>query len=388
MKHLLFNYNLDVFIQGLLNEVSKGTVSKKDKGELSLFSYTPLCQHDRTWNDFSLCARGLILHLPTNSIVALPFPKFFNFGERSYDISNQSFTVSEKLDGSLGIIYYWNNRWNVCTRGSFNSEQSKWAEAWLYENCELELMLKEITYLVEIIYPQNRIVIKYDFEGLVLLTAYSTLNGKEYDNKLLDFHAESVGFYRPKYYEYSFEQLLEVSKALTSDKEGFVVHFDDGVRLKIKGDEYCRVHRIISNVTPLAVWNSMMSCDNLDELRIQLPEEFRSDFDLIVHLLETKFYDLLDDLRYAREKTDNLTDKELGLLLNSPEAKTLFSEQQRRFLFAIRKDGLLYYAYEKGIMREKVFRSFRPDGNKLDGYIPSIGMNRFKTEDLDNDSSK
>jgi RNA ligase len=131
-----------------------------------------------------------------------------------------------------------------------------------------------------------------------------------------------------------------------------------------------------------------MSCDNLDELRIQLPEEFRSDFDLIVHLLETKFYDLLDDLRYAREKTDNLTDKELGLLLNSPEAKTLFSEQQRRFLFAIRKDGLLYYVNEKGIMREKVFRSFRPDGNKLDGYIPSIGMNRFKTEDLDNDSSK
>jgi len=49
---------------------------------------------------------------------------------------------------------------------------------------------------------------------------------------------------------------------------------------------------------------------------------------------------------------------------------------------------LLYYAYEKGKTREKVFRSFRPDGNKLDGYIPSIGMNRFKTESLDNDTSK
>ena len=40
-------------------------------------------------------------------------------------------------------------------------------------------MNNKITYLFEIIYKANRIVVNYNFEGLVLIGAYELHSGKE-----------------------------------------------------------------------------------------------------------------------------------------------------------------------------------------------------------------
>jgi hypothetical protein len=41
-------------------------------------------------------------------VIAKPFPKFFNYEEHTADeIPNELFDVYEKMDGSLGICFYY-----------------------------------------------------------------------------------------------------------------------------------------------------------------------------------------------------------------------------------------------------------------------------------------
>ena len=108
-------------------------------------------------------------------VIATPFPKFFNYGEVEIWDSEQhdgDILALEKLDGSLGIVYHHSGEWHCATRGAFDSEQAMWAKTWLNNNIDTNALEKDHTYLFEIIYPENRIVVSYDYEGMVLLSAY------------------------------------------------------------------------------------------------------------------------------------------------------------------------------------------------------------------------
>jgi len=375
MKHPALQYDFDRLLTGLEVEVEKGYVNKIDNGELSLFNYRQSCQNDKAWNDFSLVARGIVLHIPSQKIVALPFPKFFNYGENGYDLPKLDFYTTEKLDGSLGIIYFWDGRWRVNTRGAFESWQSNWAEEWLRSHIQVEKLSKNTTYLTEIIIHENRIVINYSFEGLVLLSAYSTETGEEYTPQQLDrVAAECRGFKRPLYYSQPFKELLTVAESLPANQEGFVVRFSDGTRVKIKGAEYCRIHRLISDVTPLGVWRSMMACDDLSKIRLKLPEEYRNDYDRIILLMDNKVDTLIAQLEADRKKASFLSDKELGLSLKQ------FSQISQKFLFKVRKQNFLEKIKTAGDARERFFKTFRPTGNILEGYEPTGAVNRFMNE--------
>ena len=66
---------------------------------------------------FSLISRGLILDPVQRLVIATPFPKFFNFNEGGVALPDEPFTVSEKLDGSLGILFHHQGKWRITTRG-------------------------------------------------------------------------------------------------------------------------------------------------------------------------------------------------------------------------------------------------------------------------------
>lgn len=67
---------------------------------LQLFIYTPRCVYDDGWDEFTVMARGLILDEVAGQVIATPFPKFFNVGERRGDVPDLPFEAFEKLDGS------------------------------------------------------------------------------------------------------------------------------------------------------------------------------------------------------------------------------------------------------------------------------------------------
>lgn len=131
---------------------SDGLVHKQKHPHHDLFiwNYSPKVQYEKLWDDITLQCRGLV----TNSkgdIVARPFKKFFNYEEyKPEDIPNEEYVVYEKMDGSLGILFYY-NEWILATRGSFTSPQAIKGKE-ILKKYPLEKLDKNNTYLFEIIY--------------------------------------------------------------------------------------------------------------------------------------------------------------------------------------------------------------------------------------------
>jgi len=101
--------------------------------DIRIFNYTQTVQFSKAWDDVTRQCRGLILNVKTGEVLARPFPKFFNYGEHiqnAWTIPDEVPIISEKLDGSLGILYSLNGKSWIATRGSFMSDQAIWATEW------------------------------------------------------------------------------------------------------------------------------------------------------------------------------------------------------------------------------------------------------------------
>ena len=45
-----------------------------------------------------------------------------------------------------------------------------------------------------------------------------------------------------------------LQEEIPKDKEGYVIHFKNGFRMKIKGNEYKRLHRILTGISNRDIW--------------------------------------------------------------------------------------------------------------------------------------
>ena len=86
-------------------------------------------------------------------------------------------------------------------------------------------------------------------------------------------------------------------------------------------------------MTPLAIWEAMDAGDNLESIRRDLPEEFWDDFDQICTLLNAGAASLIQRVATAASKLEELSDKEVGLRLDTIDASV------RPFIFPYRKTG-------------------------------------------------
>lgn len=252
--------------------------TKHPYDELYIYNYTHSCQYDTHWDDATTLCRGLILDENYN-IVARPFRKFFNFEELIPDrIPNESFTVTEKLDGSLGILYLSGKDKTpfISTRGSFTSDQAVEANQILhyrYTNF-LGILSDELskgkTYLFEIIYPENKVVVDYGkIKDLFLLAVIDNETGK-------DLPLEDIGFPIVKHYPevVDFSQLRGLKEENIPNKEGYVIKFQNGFRMKLKFEEYQRLHKLITQCSSKVIWSYLKDNKDFNELLEKVPDEF------------------------------------------------------------------------------------------------------------------
>lgn len=101
----------------LARMVAEGYISvrRHPTAPLRIYNDTAKAQYDHVWNPATLTCRGVITN-ENGTIVARPFPKFFNL-EQVETLPNEPFEVHEKLDGSLGILYWVGNEPSIATRG-------------------------------------------------------------------------------------------------------------------------------------------------------------------------------------------------------------------------------------------------------------------------------
>ena len=226
-----------------------GDVSVKEKDGLLLFNYAVPAVMANRWNWLERVSRGLILDAKTGDVIARPFDKFFNWGESGRTTDAPIHSVTEKLDGSMGILY-WRNGWKVATRGSFDSDQARWATEWFNrQNVWMPEAWRTMTVLFEIIYPENRIVVDYGQRaGLAVLAIRRISDGAYYP--LWRRWAEAKGFALPQQHFFNTPaQIADFCATLDANNEGFVAEFADGQRFKFKGAAYVELHRLISGLT-------------------------------------------------------------------------------------------------------------------------------------------
>lgn len=244
------------------------TTRKHPVADLFIHNYTPKAQYDKQWDELTMMCRGLITDSQGN-IVARPFKKFFNLQEHQGDLPEGKPEIWSKLDGSLGILYWLHGSPYIATRGSFESDQAKVASLMLENSYKhkWELLDPSKTYLFEIIYPSNRIVVDYgDKKRLVLLAIIDTETGAE--DCITDFDWTYKAKHRK---DLSFSRAI---KTQAKNAEGFVLKWDDGFRLKVKFHEYVRLHRLITQVTARSIWDLLRNGHEIDELLDRVPDEF------------------------------------------------------------------------------------------------------------------
>jgi hypothetical protein len=263
MSHIDIDAHFALEDQGYLQ------IGRHRSAPLLIHNYSQTVQYERHWVPETLMSRGLITDLQ-GKVVARPFGKFFNLDEHIGligPVPEEPFEVFEKMDGSLGIIYHWDGMPHIATRGSFESEQAIRATEIFHAKYGHLHLDPAVTYLVEIIYPENRIVVDYaGLEDLVLLAMIDTASGAE-------LPLTDIGL--PMVKRYDGIRDLEGLKALQEDnKEGFVVRFQSGLRVKLKFEEYVRLHRIITGVNTRTVWEVLSEGGSLEAFLQGVPDEF------------------------------------------------------------------------------------------------------------------
>ncbi len=242
-------------------------------GTLTLYDYTTRTIFDGLWNEITLIARGLILD-DAGRVVARPFPKFFNLGERPetqiHVLPKETPELAEKYDGSLLIVFRNpdSGRWQAVTRGSWDNVQTRYANAWLEERAEL--LDRACTYLFELVAPWNRIVLKYAEPRMILIGVIGTESGDDwsYDRVRgwgLDRGLDVVRFER--------RPLTEVDlNGGTGAEEGYVARYAGGLRVKLKYRQYLTLHKLLTGLTAKVIWESLAMKVPIDLALV--PDEF------------------------------------------------------------------------------------------------------------------
>lgn len=231
-----------------------GDVRAVEEGDLVKLCYTRRAQWKHRWSWLERAARGIIFERSTGALVAWPFEKFFNWGEGGRTTDATLLWASEKMDGSLGIVHREvNGRPRVTTKGAFSSPQAIWATE--FARRRGLRALPDMTLMVEIIYPDNRIVVDYgEREALVLIGARCHLTGRLHSHKHLEALGRSLGYpVAPRLPPCAVSDLLRRCEECRVLREGWVGYFSDGSTFKFKTRAYMETHRVRFDITPARI---------------------------------------------------------------------------------------------------------------------------------------
>lgn len=227
-------------------------------------------------------------------LIARSFERFFNWGEALEITKNfewdHPFKAWDKEDGSLIVFFYYKGEWRVQTRNSF-------AEA-LIEKCPYtwrqvfyqaldktsfmrhERSFRNLTFVMELCSPYNRVVREYNESTLFLLAIFHGY--VELSDQHVDQTALVTNIIRPKehvfkHYEDAASYISEVAENDVTF-EGVVLKDSRGLRLKIKNPEHVRLARIFDNgnIFLPKYLVPIMLAGELDEFAVYFPEIYKT----------------------------------------------------------------------------------------------------------------
>ena len=268
--------------------------------------------------------RGLLFY-PDGRIMARRLHKFFNINERDETQFHEiDFThphvILEKLDGSMitPIMTEAGIRWG--TKMGL-TEVGMGAEEFVAAHPNYDLMARwcinrNLTPIFEWCSRKQRIVVDYPEDRLVLTAIRENETGEYFSHRILNLYGQEYNLDVVKAYEgtaKSMVHLMEETKG-AEGIEGWVIRFDDGHMLKVKGEWYVRIHKTKDVLTQEKNVIDLIVNEQMDDAKAFMMEddrkrveEFEQKFwyevDLTVGILNTS----------VKSVTENMTRKEFAL---------------------------------------------------------------------------
>ena len=228
-------------------------ISVKESGNMAIFNYAmaadftdPVVQE----------ARGIIIDTENLDVVCWPFRKFGNFGEGYVDsIDWDTARVQAKIDGSIVKLWFdhRNDHWQWSTNSMIDASEAQAMDGTVsfmaligraenYKDIAIDKLDTYKTYIFELVAPEQKIVIQYEYPYLYHIGTRSNITGEESN--------DDIGIRKPA--EYPLHSLSECIKAAETlnrkgediRHEGFVVVDTDWHRIKVKSPEYVYAHHL------------------------------------------------------------------------------------------------------------------------------------------------
>jgi hypothetical protein len=192
----------------------------------------------------------------SGELLSAGFPKFTNYGENPENFpvptSLKNCNIIFKEDGSLAIVDFYNNRFNVRSRGTvdatFLDNGAEWEENFRKMLINGQLLIEshpEYSFLFEFVTPNQRIVLRYPSPQYILVGAINKTDYSLATQLQLDIWANQYKLNRPRRFSFSTIDELKLKISEYKGIEGCCLYsHNDQVIHKIKSEEYLVKHRL------------------------------------------------------------------------------------------------------------------------------------------------
>lgn len=306
---------------------------------LSLYTYSRKTVFEDLWDDITTKTRCLIANDETGEIVARSFEKFFNvnttFAPETWveNLPEDEPLVLEKLDGSLGVLYTYEGKDYIASKGSFTSEHAKWATKF-YNSMHTQSGWKwpeGYTPVFEMICQgvQHHIV-HYKKDDLVLTALINIETGEELPYDEMFEWAKRNWLRVPK----KFTANVDILGHDTKNEEGYVLSWPrkgkPPLKIKVKFPNFLRKQKIINHTNPKDILQMMAKdyaegTDSIPELVAETTDEFTNWVFDWEEKLDAEYSRILEEVgriyNSALLDENNHTRKDYALVFCKPENK-------------------------------------------------------------------
>ncbi len=264
--------NLDTDISTLSNQKvknildnSKNILTKEVEDNLFANNFTREVFSKGDFNNFSVQARGLFTD-NEGEVRARGFKKFFNLNQTPETKEKEVLThplpcrISEKIDGFLVIVTGINGQLKVLSKGGDKSFGNEGKRILMKTTDKNESVLaryledKHLSVTCEVVSTRDSHVIEYDESSITVLDAiynnYSEVASFEEAQKFADFSGLSLVDSMTVYRQDMLDGIIqEVKTSMDKNKEGVVLTFSDGFRVKIKSHYYLQMKYLLNEIS-------------------------------------------------------------------------------------------------------------------------------------------
>lgn len=299
----------------------------------SKVAHNTLHRFPGAWTAPLRLSRGIVFDC-SRDLVALPFHKFFNYGQHpeTMTVPDGPFEATSKKDGHLGIIFEYKGKILLTTRGSFTSPSSiignEILQSYAEHNDWRTNYPSKITTLVEIIHPETKVYLNYkNWTGFVLIGIFSRNSLRDFNYEMLQAISNKLGIPLTEIKTgLGFASLARLmSDRSVTDEEGYVVRFENGLRVKLKFDNYL-AKMVTDKLRSHRYLMQRMMSGNLKDMLHFLPEET---YEIALKMLG----EILLEMSVAGTRTEKW--RSLYRLKAEDEKKSTFETVCRNFVKSI-----------------------------------------------------